>query len=190
MMRRRNNHTALSAEERQAGAYTYTLTRRHVKNLNLRIRRDGTLAASAEPRVPAAAVDAFVLAHGEWIDRAVAAWAARQEKQAAEPVPDRAAALAQMQALCDRYYPLFAGVLGGQCPTVKIRDMKGSWGVCHPLQKSITFALRLVNKPLAAQEYVVVHEFCHFYHANHSAAFWDCVAAVLPDWKERRALLR
>ena len=190
MMRRRNNHTALSAEERQAGPYAYTLTRRNVKNLNLRIRRDGGIAASAGPRVPAAAVDAFVLAHGEWIARAKADWAARQEKQAAEPIPDRAEALAQMQALCDRYYPLFAGVLGGERPAVKIRDMKGSWGVCHPRQKSITFALRLVNKPLAAQEYVVVHEFCHFYHADHSPAFWACVAAVLPDWKERRLMLR
>ena len=34
--------------------------------------------------------------------------------------------------------------------------------------------------PLPAQEYVVVHEFCHFAHPNHSLAFWAAVARVMP----------
>ena len=42
----------------------------------------------------------------------------------------------------------------------------------------------------AAQEYVVVHEFCHFAHPNHSPAFWAAVARVMPDYKARQALLK
>lgn len=188
--KRRNNHTALSTEVRQAGPYTYTLTRRQVKNLNLRIRPNGTVAASAHPRVSAARVDEFVLAHGEWLERALAQWEKRRDRREAEPLPDRTEALARMEALCRQYLPLFSDVLGGELLALKIRDMTASWGVCHPRQRSITFALRLANKPLAAQEYVVVHELCHFYRADHSPAFWAHVAAILPDWKQRRALLR
>lgn len=44
--------------------------------------------------------------------------------------------------------------------------------------------------PLPAQEYVVVHEFCHFAHPNHSPAFWAAVARVMPDYKARQALLK
>ena len=39
-------------------------------------------------------------------------------------------------------------------------------------------------------EYVVVHEFAHFFQPNHSALFYNEVAAVLPDWKDRRKKLR
>ena len=48
----------------------------------------------------------------------------------------------------------------------------------------------LYNMPPAAQIYVVVHEYCHFLQPNHSPAFWAEVEKLLPDWKERRALLK
>ena len=53
--------------ERTAGGITYTLTRRRVRNINLRVRADGSVAASASPRVPAAYVDAFVTARADWV---------------------------------------------------------------------------------------------------------------------------
>ena len=48
--------------ERTAGGITYTLTRRRVRNINLRVRADGSVAASASVRVPVSYVDAFVAA--------------------------------------------------------------------------------------------------------------------------------
>lgn len=46
----------------------YCLTRKRVKNINLRIRSDdGTVRVSAAPRVSAAFVDRFVLANAEFI---------------------------------------------------------------------------------------------------------------------------
>ena len=44
--------------------------------------------------------------------------------------------------------------------------------------------------PLPAQDDVVVHEFCHFAHPNHGPGFWAAVAAVLPDYKARKCLLK
>ena len=40
---------------------------------------------------------------------------------------------------------------------------------------------------IRGREYVVVHEFCHFAHPNHSPAFWAAVARVMPDYKARQA---
>ena len=46
------------------------LTRKRVKNINLRIRRDGTIAVSAAPRVPITSIEEFVRSRHDWIEEA------------------------------------------------------------------------------------------------------------------------
>lgn len=179
--------------ERTAGGITYTLTRRRVRNINLRVRADGSVAASASPRVPAAYVDAFVTARADWVRTAQARAAARREREAAEApaLPPKAEALAYMQALCRAYYPQFAATCpGGAMPKIAVRDMNTRWGSCSLRTGTLAFARRLCAMPLPAQEYVVVHEFCHFAHPDHSPAFWAAVAEVLPDYKQRERMLK
>ena len=176
---------------RRAGGVEYTLTRRRVRNINLRVRADGSVAASAASWVPASAVDAFVAARADWVCRARQRVAARSEAEAAVPLPGKAEALAHMRALCEAYYPVFASTCpGGRMPKVAVRDMHTRWGSCSLRTGTLAFSLRLCTMPAAAQEYVVVHEFCHFAHPDHSPAFWAAVGRVLPDYRARRAMLR
>ena len=42
------------------GDLAYTLTRKRVKNINLRVHPDGRVSVSAPPRVPLAAIEAFL----------------------------------------------------------------------------------------------------------------------------------
>lgn len=179
-----------NTSQRTAGGIAYQLTYRKVKNINLRIRTDGSVAVSAAPRVPLARIDAFVESRASWIFAAQAKLAARQAKQDATPLPSKAQALAHFQQMSAQVFPAFAQVLGGSMPSIKVRDMSTRWGVCHITKRQITYALRLYQMPPAAQIYVVVHEYCHFIHPNHSPAFWAEVETILPDWKARRALLR
>ena len=65
-------------QQRAAGGIAYSLTRRRVRNINLRGRADGTVAASASARVPAAYVDAFVAARADWVRAAQPRAAARR----------------------------------------------------------------------------------------------------------------
>ena len=184
---------ASHSERRQAGGVTYTLTRRRVRNLNLRVRADGTVAASAPSRVPAAAVDTFVAARAGWVRQAQARADRRARQDAAldAALPSKAQALAQMTALCRVYYPRFAASCpGGAFPRIAVRDMRTRWGSCSLRTGTLAFNRRLCALPPAAREYVVVHEFCHFAHPDHSPAFWAAVAAVLADYKERKKLLR
>ena len=179
---------------RAAGGIPYELTRGRVKRLNLHVRRDGTVALSIPLRTTLEAADAYVIAEAEWIRAAPAPPGAVLEDEAREKrqeeLPAKAAALARFTAMSDKVYPAFAGVLGGQKPTIKVRSMTSRWGVCHMAKRQITFALQLYNMPEAAQIYVVVHEYCHFLQPNHSPAFWAEVAKLMPDWKARRDLLK
>ena len=179
-------------QRRIAGGVEYELTRRRVRNLNIRVRTDGSVAVSAPRRVPLSSVDAFVAAHAGWVAAAQGRMAVHMANRAAEPpLPSKAIALHQMQALCAQYYPLFAATCPrGEIPRIAVRDMSTRWGSCSLKTGTLCFALRLCVMPLPAQEYVVVHEFCHFAHPNHSPAFWAAVARVMPDYKARQALLK
>ena len=61
---------------------TYQLERKKVKNINLRVRKDGSVYVSAHRAVPVAYIDAFVCSKAEFIVKAVERIA---EKQAAAP---------------------------------------------------------------------------------------------------------
>ena len=75
-----------------------------------------------------------------------------------------------------------------------IKFLRGSeaqarWGSCSA-QNVLNFSWRLIFAPPALIDYVVVHELCHIGCMNHSPAFWQRVAAVMPDYKQRRQALK
>ncbi len=171
---------------RTAGGIQYELTRKRVKNLNIRVREDGTVAVSIPLRTSAEAADRFVAARADWVQQARER-AMRRAAQEARPLPDKETALAYFTAMSDKVYPAFAGVLGGHKPVIKVRSMTSRWGVCFMAKRQITFALQLYHMPPAAQIYVVVHEYCHFLQPNHSPAFWAEVAKLLRAVTDRPA---
>ena len=58
----------------------YDLQRKKVKNINLRIRSDGTVYVSAPSRVPLKAIESFLQANGSYILRVMDKFASRLEK--------------------------------------------------------------------------------------------------------------
>lgn len=174
---------------RSAGGIQYELYRKKIKQLHLRVRDNGTVMVSIPLPTSLEQADAFVCKNAQWIHdtrQKVMAKAARDNAD----LPDKETALACFTAMSDQVYPAFAGVLGGQPPELRVRDMTSRWGVCDVAKKRITLASRLALQPAAAVEYVIVHEYCHFVHPNHQKEFWALVERFLPDWKARRALLR
>ena len=168
----------------------YTLTRKRVKNINMRIAPDGTVSVSAPRLCPVERISHFVSDKADWIEKARARYA---EKALETAMPCRFTHDEAMQIfteISDIYYPLFAGLLGFEKPVIKVRLMKTRWGSCIPSKRQITFNQRLAEKPRAAIEYVVLHEYAHFAQCNHSPAFWGVVAAYMPDYKQRERLLK
>jgi predicted metal-dependent hydrolase len=85
-------------------------------------------------------------------------------------------------------YPLFS-VHKVSFPTVKIKSMKSRWGSCAHKKGLITLNKNLIEKPRECIEYVVMHEYCHFIHPDHSKRFYNLLGSFLPDWKTRKSLL-
>ncbi len=74
--------------------------------------------------------------------------------------------------------------------TLKIRNMKTRWGVNNRGNNTITLNSELLKKDLDLIDYVIIHELCHYYEANHSSAFWYHVEKYYPKYKEARKRLR
>lgn len=243
--------------------YPYTLIRKNVKNINLRIKPDGSIVVSAHPKVPKKYIDDFVLSQASFIEKARARMEQNQNHtpmplfKTGEQMPylggslilhtgqaDRRLIPAWMEEIqngsiqsfsrnnygeavfcrdgflylftkeddddhkrqlyeawqkiqtgiiCGKYsrlhYPAFEK-LGVAYPEIKIRKMRSRWGSCIPQKQKITFNSLLLEKPPESIEYVVVHEFSHFIHPDHSKAFYQFVEQILPDWKSRKDKLK
>jgi len=74
--------------------------------------------------------------------------------------------------------------------SLRIRSMKTRWGVNNVTKCIITLNSELLKKDVDLIDYVIIHELCHFYEANHSARFWYQVSLRCPGYKERRKRLR
>ena len=168
-----------------AGPISYLLTRKRVKNLNLRVR-NGQVSLSIPLGCPAEEADAMVRAKCRWIIQALERqWAPGPELP---PEPARRECLRLLGEALDRVYPLVQP-LGVAWPELRLRRMKSQWGNCHWRQGYITLNTALARCPEHLRDYVALHELVHFLHPNHGPGFYALLERYLPDWKERKKLL-
>ena len=222
------------------GEIRYLLERKRVKNLNMRVYRDGRVCVSANPAVPVRTVDEFVRSRGKFIRSAQKRFLERstcapklEKYENEEPFrllgrdvrlkvekgEKDAAAFdgdclrlsvrnpedpEKRKKLAERYLNRLSRIVfleimgeihpgfleyGVSMPQLRVRSMRTRWGSCSPARGAITLNRRLLEAPRSCIEYVVMHEFCHFIHPDHSKRFYAQLTSRMPDWKERKALL-
>ena len=218
----------------------YHLERKNVKNLNLRIKKNGNVFVSASETIPSEEIDEFVRSKSLYIFKAIEHF---EEMAQYKPQPKQyvsgetfyiqgrglrlqvipatkdtissdgiyiflgvkdvndlekkhriVARFLDQQCktvfgeIMDELYPLFKKY-GVEKPLLRIRDMDTRWGSCLSKKGIITLNKRLLEAPRNCIEYVVMHEYCHFIHPNHSKHFHAFLSMLMPDWKERKLFL-
>ena len=211
-----------------------------MKNLNLRVHRDGTVAVSANSRISIEYIEKFLRIRADFIFKAISHYAEIENSDAASKqyvdgesfrifghdlrlkvlrgaknevkndgvfitlrVKDpfdtalkrsvfrkwfRELCRETVTKLCEAAYPKF-GKYGIPFPEIKFREMVSRWGSCMPRAGRLTFNYALASVPFVCIEYVVIHEFTHFLHPDHSPDFYRQLSVFLPDWRERKTLL-
>lgn len=166
----------------------YTLRHKSVKNINLRIKSDGTVNVSANARVPIKVIESFMTSKADFILNALD----KYNSSDALP-PKRYFGDGEIRSvildLCEKIYPYFQN-RGVKHPTVKFRRMVSQWGNCRAVQGILTFNTNLAFAPKECIEYVVAHEFTHFLVPNHSTKFYEELAKIMPDYNSRRKILK
>jgi predicted metal-dependent hydrolase len=72
---------------------------------------------------------------------------------------------------------------------VRVKQVVSHWGSCSAVG-NMNFNINLIFLPHELIDYVVVHELCHLRYQHHQERFWQLVALMVPDYKERRKELR
>lgn len=168
------------------------LTRKRIKNLNLRIHRSGGFVeVSAPTYVRDRDVERFVREKRPWIDAKLAQVAASPAAVAAEATPEQVAAWrAVVEACVPALVEAWEPIMGVKAGKLAYRNMTSRWGSCQPSTGRICINVRLALYPPECLEYVVVHELCHLLERGHGPRFKALMDAFVPDWRARRAKLR
>ena len=73
---------------------------------------------------------------------------------------------------------------------IVIRNSKTRWGSCNHKKGYINLSLRLIEKPISAVRYVVLHELTHLLYPHHQSSFYKFIERIMPDYKEQERILR
>lgn len=177
----------LRSLETPDGTIRYILRRKRIKNLNLRVGLDGVVKLSVPYGIPQKRVEEFLQEKSGWI---LGHLLQRQEQGAQLlPQPSREECARLLMEALLRVYPKTAP-LGVTFPQLKLRKMKSQWGNCHWAQGYITLNTALCRCPEELRDYVALHELVHFLHHDHGSGFYAKMDALMPDWRERRTILK
>ncbi|MDD4454301.1 MAG: SprT family zinc-dependent metalloprotease [Candidatus Methanomethylophilaceae archaeon] len=79
--------------------------------------------------------------------------------------------------------------LGYWLPCPGVRYYQNRWGTYLPDPGVYLLNARLVQAPIAAIEYVILHEICHHKYPGHDRRFIRLLSSLIPDWEKRKSEL-
>ncbi|MDD3346792.1 M48 family metallopeptidase [Oscillibacter sp.] len=168
---------------------TFELIRSRRKTLALEITRDCRVVVRAPLTASKTCIDDFVSSHRAWLLRHLE----RQRRRSAEAPPPTEAEIAGLKARARAVLPEKVAKWSremGLTPTgVKITSARKRYGSCSG-KNGLCFSCFLMNSPDEAIDLVVVHELCHIREKNHGPGFYALLGRYLPDYKERKKLLK
>lgn len=160
------------------------LSRKRIKNINLRIDREGNIRVSAPIKCPLEYIQQFLQTKQNWIVKNQALIQARQQDMPTNMHRE------QMRSLLPELIQKWETIIGVQINAWRIRIMKSRWGSCNPTQGRICLNLHLINYPLICLEYVIVHELVHILEPSHNKRFYALMTQFMPEWKQYKTLLK
>ena len=175
----------------QVNGSSVHVTLKRMKSIRLHVKPTGEVTLSAPLGTSKACLGEFVRSKADWIRaqqaKQIDSPGARAERASREEIEQwRTVVKACVPPLVVEW----ERILGVRVQKLDYRNMKSRWGSCQPETGRVCINIRLALFPPECLEYVVVHELAHIRHKNHGAAFYQLIASVLPDYKERIKLLK
>lgn len=168
------------------------LERKQIKHIHVKVKPpDGRVAVSAPLWVSNKAVESIIENKLDWIK-------AKQEQIRNSPQrspqtlspEEKVRRSKELAVLAEPLIEHWSNIMHVKPGVLAYRDMTSRWGSCNPQTGRICLNLKLLDYPRECLEYLVVHELCHLLERGHGPKFKALMNQYLPDWEERRKLLR
>ena len=91
----------------------------------------------------------------------------------------------ELKKICNEFITKFLPFINRPINRVVFRKMETRWGSCNHKKGYINLSLNLVKKDFKFIEYVVLHELTHLIYPHHRSEFYEFIAKIMPDFKER-----
>ena len=131
----------------------------------------------------------IILTHQNWIEKKLEK--AKTKAPIDEAVDDKKAN--ELRKLAREYFKekteYYSGIMNLKPSRITITGARTRFGSCSS-KGNLSFSYLLMLYPEAAREYVVVHELAHLSEMNHSKRFYAIIEKYMPDYKERKKLLK
>lgn len=167
----------------------YRVVRSKRKSLAIEVTRDLEVIVRAPFFVTDAQIEKFVEGHREWLKKAVERVKERRENY--KPLSEEQ--IAALKKAAKEYIPNrvleYSEIMGLKPSGIKITSARTRFGSCSG-KNSLCFSYHLMQKPIEAVDYVIVHELAHIKHKNHGKRFYALIEKYMPDYRERNRLLK
>ena len=95
-----------------------------------------------------------------------------------------------LQEILQKFTAKWQEILQIEANFVGIKKMRTRHGSCNARRKNIWISLNLIHCPIDCIEYVLLHEFLHFFEQNHGKKFYALMHKFMPNWQDHQKKLR
>lgn len=169
--------------------HPYRVLRSKRKSVLLEITDDLGVLVRAPLKFSEKEIARLVEKHAVWIERAILRKQIKSEKYPPANEDEEAALRREAARVLPEKVAYYAEKMGVTPTGIRVTGAQKRFGSCSA-KNSLCFSFYLMRYPEEAIDYVVVHELAHIRHHDHSRAFYNAVAQVLPDYKAREKLLK
>ena len=192
MAKRRASAVDANIKLEALAGYEYEVIRSDRRSFGMQVRGDASVRVMVPRRASRMEIAHFVESNLSWVRAQVAKV---QKKRAAEGPMERLSAeeLKTLHKSAAIVLPercaVWAMAVGVTYGRITIRTQRTKWGSCSATG-NLNFNCLLMLMPPEVIDYVVVHELCHRIEMNHSQAFWNEVARVMPEYEKPKRWLK
>ena len=95
-----------------------------------------------------------------------------------------------LEKILQKFTKKWQEILQIEANFVGIKKMRTRYGSCNARKKNIWISLNLIHYPIGCIEYVLLHEFLHFFEQNHGKKFYALMNKFMPNWQYHQKNLR
>lgn len=169
--------------------YEYRVIKSKRKTAVIEIDEDCNLILRLPLRYSQKSVDKLISDHRDWIEKHMIIQREKQKNKIILSDEQINALKSRAKDIIPERVEYYSNIMGLKPSGVKITSAQKRFGSCSG-KNSLCFSYILMQYPMEAVDYVVVHELAHIVHKNHSKEFYRLIEKYLPDYKLREKMLK